>query len=138
MQTGVFSGHSVVDGTSFALTGVEQGTSLEFVQSEGGYAAHDKVPKLSILPNGHVGGNGSFEAGKFWIEVQSKAAVKGGAEEEPAEGKPAAFVSVLCNIFPSAPSTSTCTADVGDLSSENHKTPTGTVTFTSTAGHLPR
>jgi hypothetical protein len=136
MQTGVFSGHSVVEGTSFALSGVENGTSLEFVQSEGGYAAHDKVPKLSILPNGHVGGNGSFEAGKFWIEVQSKASSTPGAgpEEETPEGKPAAFVSVLCNIFPSAPSTSTCTADVGDLSSENRKTPTGTVTFTSTAG----
>jgi hypothetical protein len=140
MQTGVFSGTSVVEGTHFALSGKESGKSLEFVQSEGGYAAHDKVPALSILPNGHVGGNGSFEAGKFWIEVQSKAsspsAEKPTPEETAPEGKPAAFVSVLCNIFPSAPSTSTCTADVGDLSSENHKTPTGTVTFSTTSGTL--
>jgi hypothetical protein len=33
MQTGVFSGHSVVEGTSFALSGLESGTSLEFVRS---------------------------------------------------------------------------------------------------------
>jgi hypothetical protein len=136
MQTGVFSGYSEVSGVHFTLTGTESGKSLEFVQSEGGYAAHDKVPALSILPNGHVGGNGSFEAGNFWIEVQSKATSGATTEESAPEGKPAAFVSVLCNIFPSAPSTSTCTADVGDLSTENHKTPTGTVTFSTTTGTL--
>ena len=141
MQTGVFSGHSEVSGVKFTLTGKEEGKSLEFVQSEGSYAAHDKVPALTILPNGHVGGNGSFEGGKFWIEVQAKASSGSGEKSEAekeaeAPAKPSAFVSVLCNIFPSAPSTSTCTADVGDLSTENRKTPTGTVTFTTSTGTL--
>ena len=133
MTTGVFSGHSEVLGVHFTLTGVENGKSLEFVQSEGGYAAHDHVPALSILPDGHVGGNGSFEAGKFWIEVQAKAS-SGPTEEPTLEAKPAAFVSVICNIFPATPSSSMCTADVGDLSSENRKTPTGTITFSTTVG----
>jgi hypothetical protein len=141
MVTGEFSGFSEVEGTHFALQGKESGKSLEFTQSEGGYAAHDKVPALSILPDGHVGGNGSFEAGLFWIEVTSPAVApksgetpKSGEKEEEATSGSGAFVTVLCNVFPSNPSSSTCTADVGDASGVSRTTPTGTVTFSTTVG----
>jgi hypothetical protein len=146
MTTGEFSGTSEVDGTHFVLQGIESGTALEFTQSEGSYSAHDKVPALSILPDGNVGGNGSFEAGNFWIEVTSPTVPPPSApkpapkeetpkEETKAVGSQAAFVTVLCNIFPSAPSTSNCTADVGPAGAGG-KTPTGTVTFVTTAGTL--
>jgi hypothetical protein len=67
MTTGAFSGHSVVAGVSFELAGTESGSAVEFTQTEGSYVAHDKIPALSILPDGNIGGNGSFEAGEFWM-----------------------------------------------------------------------
>lgn len=84
MTTGVFSGHSEVDGVSFELAGVESGSAVEFTQHEGSYTSHDQIPALSILPNGNIGGNGSFEAGEFWMEVTSKT-VSSKAEEEAKE-----------------------------------------------------
>jgi len=132
MATGEFSGHSEVDGTKFALAGKESGTALEFTQSEGGYEAHDVVPVLSIQPSGKVGGNGSFEAGDFWMEVTEPAVAPPKAEEAEAHQEP--FVTVLCNIFPSDPTSSTCTADVGDLTGTGGAVPTGTVTFSTSAG----
>jgi hypothetical protein len=138
MTTGVFSGTSVVEGTHFVLNGKESGKELEFTQSEGGYSSHDKVPALSILPDGHVGGNGAFEGGNFWIEVTKPAAPTKPTEEPKEkteeEATPGAFVTVLCNIFPSTPTSSTCTADVGDASGVSRTTPTGTVTFSTTHG----
>lgn len=127
MQTGVFSGHSEVDGIDFALNGVEKGTELNYTQSENGYVAHDHVPRLRVLANGHVGGDGSFEDGEFWMETGS------GAGAKASKGR--AYVTVLCNIFPAAPSTSTCTADVGSLEGTG-PVPTGTVHFTTTTGTL--
>src|ERR1700683_2349051 len=59
MTTGVFSGHSEVDGTQFELAGTESGSAVEFTQHEGSYTSHDKIPALSILPNGNIGGDGS-------------------------------------------------------------------------------
>lgn len=135
MSTGVFSGTSVVDGVHFALAGVESGTSLEFTQSEGSYTAHDKVPALSILPDGHVGGNGSFEAGDFWMEVSAAASTPAKpTEEESKSALRTPFVTVICDIFPATPSSSTCTADVGDDGASARHTPTGTVTFSTTVG----
>jgi hypothetical protein len=132
MTTGEFSGHSEVDGIKFTLAGKESGTALEFTQSEGGYESHDTVPVLSIEPSGHIGGNGSFEAGGFWMEVTQPTVAPPRAEESEARQEP--FVTVLCNIFPSDPTSSACTADVGDLTGPAGSTPTGTVTFTTTAG----
>jgi hypothetical protein len=133
MTTGEFSGHSVVEGTQFALAGKESGTALEFTQSEGSYKSHDVVPVLSIQANGKVGGNGSFEGGDFWLEVTEPTTAPPKAEEaEEAQNQP--FVTVLCNIFPSDPTSSSCTADVGDLTGPPGSTPTGTVTFSTTAG----
>ncbi len=84
MTTGEFSGHSEVDGTSFELAGIESGSAVEFTQHEGSYTSHDKIPALSILPNGNIGGNGSFEVEEFWMEVTSKT-VSSKAEEEAKE-----------------------------------------------------
>jgi hypothetical protein len=134
MSTGVFSGTSIVSGVHFALAGVESGNSVQFTQSEGSYAAHDKVPSLSILPDGHVGGNGSFEAGEFWMEVSAAASTTKTSEEESKTALRTPFVTVICNIFPSTPSSSTCTADVGDDGAVGRHTPTGTVTFSTTVG----
>ena len=140
MTTGEFSGHSEVDGIQFALAGREDGKHLEFTQSEGGYTAHDVVPALEILPNGHVGGDGSFEAGDFWMEVTKPTVApkpgEGESESEKQAGKQAAFVTVICNTFPTNPSASTCTADVGDDGETGGLVPTGTVTFTTTTGTL--
>ncbi len=132
MTTGEFSGHSEVDGVQFVLAGKESGTALEFTQTEGGYEAHDKVPMLSIEPSGKVGGNGSFEAGDFWMEVTEPTSGPPHAETAPEQQEP--FVTVLCNIFPSDPTSSTCTADVGDLTGTPSNTPTGTVTFSTNTG----
>ena len=52
MTTGAFSGHSVVEEIPFELSGTESGSAVEFTQTEGGYTAHDKIPALSILPDG--------------------------------------------------------------------------------------
>lgn len=84
MTTGVFSGHSEVDGIQFELAGTESGSAVEFTQHEGSYTSHDKIPALSILPNGNIGGNGSFEVEEFWMEVTSKA-VSSKAEEQAKE-----------------------------------------------------
>jgi hypothetical protein len=134
MTTGEFSGHSEVDGVQFVLKGRESGKHLEFTQSEGSYTAHDIVPTLGVLPNGHVGGNGSFEAGEFWMEVAKPA--QSGEAETHEESTQSAFVTVICNTFPANPSASTCTADVGDAGATAGVTPTGTVTFTTTTGTL--
>lgn len=137
MTTGAFSGTSVVSDVHFKLAGRESGSSVEFTQSEGSYVAHDRIPTLSVLADGHVGGDGSFEAGEFWMEVTASTAPhgpqgEGGETSKPAQRAP--FVTVICNIFPSTPSTSTCTADVGDSSALARQTPTGTVTFSTSAG----
>jgi hypothetical protein len=138
MTTGVFSGSSVVEGVHFALAGRENGTALEFTQSEGSYTAHDTVAVLSIQPSGKVGGNGSFEAGEFWMEVteptHAPTAEPKSETESESEAQRAPFVTVICNIFPSDPSSSTCTADVGDLTGAEAKAPTGSVTFSTTSG----
>ncbi len=128
MQTGAFSGHSEVEGVDFALQGSENGTEVNYTQSEGGYVAHDHIPHVSQLANGHIGGDGSFESGEFWMETSSAPQVK--------HGKARAFVTVLCNIFPSAPSTSNCTTDVGSLEGVQGPVPTGSVRLTTTTGTL--
>jgi hypothetical protein len=150
MTTGEFSGHSEVDGIAFELAGIESGTALEFTQSEGGYVAHDKVPVLSILPDGNVGGNGSFESGEFWMEVVSsstsskgeeeaakkakeeEAAKKAKEEAEKSAKRPSATM-VTCN-YEFATSENTCVAVVGDAGTGTPVTPTGSVTFTTTSG----
>src|ERR1039458_1707855 len=71
MSTGAFSGTSVITGVNFVLSGTESGNSVTFTQTEGSYVAHDVIPALSILPDDNIGGNGTFEAGGFWMEVTS-------------------------------------------------------------------
>lgn len=146
MSTGEFSGHSEVDGTAFELAGVESGSAVEFTQHEGGYTSHDKIPALSILPDGNIGGNGSFEAGEFWMEVissstgptnaekeakEKEAAQK--AKEEAEKAKRPSATMVTCN-YEFATSENTCVASVGDAGTGTPVTPTGTVTFTTTSG----
>lgn len=143
MTTGAFSGHSEVDGTHFELAGIESGNSVEFTQSEGSYTAHDKIPALSILPDGNIGGNGSFEAGEFWMEVTSSSTGPSPAEKEAKEkqakeeaektAKRPTGTSVVCN-YEFATSENTCVASVGDGGTGTPTTPTGTVTFTTTSG----
>jgi hypothetical protein len=72
MTTGESSGTSEFgEGDDFVVQVVESGSSVKFTQSQSGYTTHDEVPELSIEPNGHIGGNGTFEAGGFWMEVTS-------------------------------------------------------------------
>jgi hypothetical protein len=140
MTTGAFSGHSEVDGVSFALSGTESGSAVEFTQTEGSYTAHDKIPALSILSDGNIGGNGSFEAGEFWMEVTSSStgpspeevAKKAKEEAEKSAKRPSATM-VTCN-YEFATSENTCVASVGDAGTGTPVTPTGTVTFTTTSG----
>jgi hypothetical protein len=146
MTTGVFSGHSEVDGTQFELAGTESGSAVEFTQHEGGYTSHDKIPALSILPDGNIGGNGSFEAGEFWMEVTSSSTGPTNAEKEAKEKEAAqkakeeaekakrpSATMVTCN-YEFATSENTCVASVGDAGTGTPVTPTGTVTFTTTSG----
>jgi hypothetical protein len=156
MATGEFSGTAEVDGEHFELAGSESGNSVEFTQTQieptTGYVSHDKIPALSILPDGNIGGNGSFEAGEFWMEVASsstpaekeakekqakeEAAKKAKEESEKAAKRPTA-TAVTCN-YEFATSTDTCTAQVADAGAAPEVVPTGTVTFTNTgAGGFP-
>jgi hypothetical protein len=147
MTTGEFSGHSEVDGIAFELAGIESGSAVEFTQTEGSYTAHDKIPALSILSDGNIGGNGSFEAGEFWMEVTSsstgpsaaekeakeqEAAKKAKEEAEKSAKRPSATM-VTCN-YEFATSENTCVAVVGDAGTGTPVTPTGSVTFTTTSG----
>lgn len=144
MTTGEFSGHSEVNGTQFELKGVESGTALEYTQTEGSYVAHDKVPMLSVLPDGNVGGNGSFEAGEFWMEdISSSTTAEKEAKEKQAKEKEAkekaekenarkATVEVTCTINTDGSKPSTCTAQVGGANPA--AVPTGTVRFSTTLG----
>jgi hypothetical protein len=144
MTTGAFSGHSEVDGDHFELAGTESGNAVEFTQTQiepiTGYVAHDKIPALSILPDGNVGGNGSFEAGEFWMEVTSSStgpspeevAKKAKEEAEKSAKRPSA-TSVTCN-YEFATSENTCVASVGDAGPGTPITPTGAVTFATTSG----
>jgi hypothetical protein len=147
MTTGAFSGHSEVDGTSFELAGTESGSAVEFTQHEGSYTSHDKIPALSTLPDGNIGGNGSFEAGEFWMEVTSsltpaekeakekqakeEAAKKAKEEAEKASALRGSATAVSCN-YELATSTDTCTAQVADTGAAPEVVPTGTVTFSNT------
>jgi hypothetical protein len=147
MTTGEFSGTSVVDGINFALTGTESGSAVTFSQTEGGYASHDVIPSLSILSDGNIGGNGSFEAGEFWMEVTSSSTSEGPAKEKQAKeeaekkakeeaeksAKRPTATTVTCN-YEFATSENTCVAAVGDAGAGTPVTPTGTVTFTTTSG----
>ncbi len=147
MTTGEFSGTSVVDGINFTLTGTENGSAVTFSQTEGGYASHDVIPSLSILSNGNIGGNGSFEAGEFWMEVTSSSTSEGPAKEKQAKeeaekkakeeaeksAKRPTATTVTCN-YEFATSENTCVAEVGDAGAGTPVTPTGSVTFTSTSG----
>ena len=146
MTTGAFSGHSEVDGTQFELAGTESGSAVEFTQHEGGYTSHDKIPALSILSDGNIGGNGSFEAGEFWMEVTSSSTGPTNAEKEAKEKEAAqkakeeaekakrpSATMVTCN-YEFATSENTCVAEVGDAGTGTPVTPTGTVTFTTTSG----
>lgn len=147
MTTGEFSGTSVVDGINFALTGTESGSAVTFSQTEGGYASHDVIPSLSILSDGNIGGNGSFEAGEFWMEVTSSSTSEGPAKEKQAKeeaekkakeeaeksAKRPTATTVTCN-YEFATSENTCVAAVGDAGAGTPVTPTGSVTFTSTSG----
>jgi hypothetical protein len=147
MTTGEFSGHSEVDGIAFELAGVESGSAVEFTQTEGSYTAHDKIPALSILSDGNIGGNGSFEAGEFWMEVTSsstgpsaaekeakeKEAAKKAKEEAEKSAKRPSATMVTCD-YEFATSENTCVAVVGDAGTGTPVTPTGSVTFTTTSG----
>jgi hypothetical protein len=114
---------------------------VEFTQHEGSYTSHDKIPALSILADGNIGGNGSFEAGEFWMEVTSSSTGPSPAEKEAAKAKEEAEknakrptgTSVVCD-YEFATSQNTCVASVGDGGTGTPSMPTGTVTFTTTSG----
>jgi hypothetical protein len=145
MGTGAFSGHSLVEGIAFELSGTESGSAVEFAQTEGSYTAHDKIPALSILPDGNIGGNGNFtdsngSSGEFWMEVTSSSTgpspeevAKKAKEEAEKNAKHPTGTSVVCD-YEFATSENTCVASVGDGGSSAPSMPTGSITFTTTSG----
>jgi hypothetical protein len=147
MSTGAFSGTSVVEGINFEVSGTESGSSVTYKQTEGGYIATDVVPILSSLPDGNIGGNGTFtdnvgHSGPFWIEVTSSTAEKEAKEKEAAKkakeeaekaAKRPTATTVTCN-YEFATSENTCVAEVGDAGTGTPVMPTGAVTFTTTSG----
>jgi hypothetical protein len=157
MTTGALSGTAEVSGTSFTVEGTESGTVAHFTLKEGGYTAYDTL-HLSILPNGHLGGNGTFnsdgeysESGAgFWTEQnaasgeepgkkakEEEAAKKAKEEAEKASALRGSATAVSCD-YEFATSTDTCTAQVADTGAAPEVVPTGTVTFTNTgAGGFP-
>lgn len=142
MSTGEMSGTAEVEGISFAVKGTESGSLAEFTLSEGGYVAYDRLP-LSVLADGHVGGNGTFgseysEGGAgFWAEQGGAGTSEEKAKKEKEEAEKAAKrptgTTVTCN-YEFASSENTCVAQVGDGGAQPFVTPTGTVTWTTTSG----
>lgn len=137
MATGAFSG--TAEGSLAHYTLVLEG---------GGYTAYDTL-HLSLLPDGHLGGNGTFnsvgysESGSgFWAEQNATSGEEPGKKskeeeakkkEEAEKAKRPSATSVSCN-YEFATSENTCVAQVGDAGAGTPVTPTGTVTFTTTSG----
>lgn len=130
MSTGAFSGTAVISGTGFSVSGTESGSTATYDLTESSYTAHDTLP-LSVLPDGHVGGDGSFtdtngNSGTFHAEQD--------AVSHPTLASTGTVV--VCNSGPNPGDDSTCTATVADTS-QAATTPTGTVGFVSNnAGRL--
>jgi len=161
MTTGALSGTAEVEGEHFVVAGAEEGSVAHFTLTleGGGYVAYDTL-HLSILPNGHLGGNGTFnesgysESGAgFWAEqgaasgeepgkkAKEEAANKTKEEEEATKksreeaekAKRPSATMITCN-YEFATSENTCLASVADAGTGTPITPTGTVTFTTTSG----
>ncbi|MGH2894433.1 MAG: Ig-like domain-containing protein, partial [Solirubrobacteraceae bacterium] len=131
MSTGVFSGTAVVEGTSFAVQGSESGSVATYTLSEGGYTAHD-VLNLSVLSDGHVGGNGTFDVGSFWAEQTTPTqppTTTTGTTTTTTTGATlkSTATAVQCDYFLNSQS-DTCTATVGDATGRGSN-PTGQVKF---------
>jgi hypothetical protein len=157
MTTGALSGTAEVEKGNFVVEGTEEGSVAHFTLTEGGYVAYDTL-HLSILPNGHLGGNGTFnsdggysESGAgFWTEQnaasgeepgkkakEEEATKKAKEEAEKASALRGSATAVSCD-YEFASSTDTCTAQVADTGAAPEVVPTGTVTFSSTgAGGFP-
>jgi hypothetical protein len=128
MATGAFSGTAETLSVKFTVEGTESGSVAKMTLKENSYTAYDTL-HLSVLGNGHVGGNGTFsetgysETGSgFW------------AEEGQAQAQRASATSVICNLQ-AASGQYRCVATVGDASGQAPaQTPTGTVTFSASSG----
>lgn len=148
MATGALSGTAEVSGVGFAVEGVESGSVAHFTLKEGGYTAYDTL-HLSILPDGHLGGNGTFNSSEysesgsgFWAEQNAafgeepgRKAKEEAAKKEEAEraAKRPTATSVVCD-YEFATSENTCVVSVGDAGAGTPVAATGTVTFTTTSG----
>jgi hypothetical protein len=121
MTTGEFSGTSEIEREHFTVTGTESGNKSESVLKleGGGYESFD-TNYYEILPDGNIGGPGSFHD------------TNGTKESYTSEtSNPAATVSSSTSIActPSG-STDTCTATVSGAGG----TPTGNATFSASSG----
>jgi hypothetical protein len=148
MTTGALSGTAEVSGIDFVVEGVESGSVARYTLKEGGYTAYDTL-HLSLLPDGHLGGEGTFNSiefnetgSSFWAEQNTAFGEEPGkkAKEEPAKKEEAettakrpTATSVVCD-YEFATSENSCVASVGDAGPGAPVTATGSVKFTTTSG----
>jgi hypothetical protein len=121
MTTGEFSGTSVIDGEHFTVTGIESGDKAEsdLKLEDSSYESFD-TNYYEVLPDGNIGGPGSFHD------------TNGTEESYTSEiTNPTATVSSSTSITctPSGP-TDTCTATV----TGSGGTPSGNATFSASGG----
>lgn len=127
MSTGAFSGSAVVSGIAFSVSGTESGSTATYDLTESSYTAHDTLP-LSELPDGHVGGDGSFtdtngSTGTFHAEQDAAFA-----------SKRASGTAVVCNLE-EATGEYDCAGAVADASGQQPTdTPSGSLTFSAASG----
>jgi hypothetical protein len=121
MATGEFSGTSVIEREHFTVTGTESGNKSESVLKleGGGYESFD-TDYYEILPDGNIGGPGSFHDTNGTKESYTS------ETSNPAATVPSS-TSITCT--PSG-STDTCTATVSGAGG----TPTGNATFSASSG----
>ena len=125
MSSGEFSGTAEIDGENFSVSGTESGNKSESVlvlENSFAYESFD-TDYYEILPDGNVGGEGSFHDTKGTEESYHE-------EIEEPDATVASMTSATCANTDNTYTSYTCTATVNGAGG----TPTGNVTFAASGG----
>lgn len=128
MSTGEFSGSAVVDGEEFEVVGTETGNKSvsEFTYVTDPSYVSTNTDYYEILPDGNVGGPGSFHDTNGTEESYT------GEINEPTATIPSS-ASVVCRPTDTTYAAYSCSATVAG----NGGVPSGNVTFSASSGSFP-
>jgi hypothetical protein len=137
---GSLSGNGVLpSGASFAvITGSVSGSSVNIVTTyEASFAAGYVATFVGTVSASGTSMSGTWtsNAGQSGTWTATLSGAPPEPEPTPKTGtKSGSVTAVLCTISTTAPSTSTCTAQVAALGAKRLTSPTGTVSFTAASG----